>query len=81
MFLGRSKNEMNIKFPIGAFPISKKTLFKCRVYPVDHIGWGWRIRTSPHGFRVRCPTARLTPNSFEIIALLESPRQQIPGDQ
>ncbi len=31
-------------------------------------GWGSRIRTWPHGFRVRCPTARLIPSASKIIA-------------
>ena len=36
---------------------------------IGKIGWGWRIRTSARGVRVRCPTARLTPSAIEIISL------------
>jgi hypothetical protein len=34
------------------------------------VGWGRRIRTPAHGFRVHCPTARLSPNALEIISFL-----------
>jgi hypothetical protein len=41
-----------------------------RPKPLDEcarqFGWGSWIRTRAHGFRVRCPTARLIPITLEL---------------
>ena len=43
--------------PAAAMPKSKKPSASARLF-----SWGSRIRTSANGSRVRCPTARRTPN-------------------
>ena len=44
------------------------------------LGWGSRIRTWPHGSRVRCPTARLIPRTNKAGSQTDSCNSQLRSD-
>jgi hypothetical protein len=44
-----------------------------------HVGWGWRIRTSTYGVRVRCPAIRRIPN--RLIRISEYSPGHLAGEK